>query len=74
MKKFLAIALVLCMVFVFAACNSGTNQPANNDTKEADKTPTPTDTAAPEAPKKSYQFTGVYEEEGSNASMLNAAG
>ena len=72
MKKFLAIALVLCMVFVFAACNSGTNQPAN-DTKETDKTSTPTDTAAPEAPKKSYQFTGVYEEEGSNAAMLNAA-
>lgn|GEM_PF-1525925 len=74
MKKILALVLAVVMVMAMIACG-GSTAPANtaSDTKTETKTETKTDAAAaPAAEAKSYQLTGVYEEEGANAGMLNA--
>ena len=82
MKRVLAIILALCMVLALAACGGGGETPANggttggetagNTTGGNDAAGTPAD-GGETADTKSYQLTGVYEEEGENASRLNAA-
>ena len=64
-NKFLALGLALVMALTLAACG--------NDA--ADSTPSPSATAGEEnnTGSKTYQFTGKYEEDSANASMLNAA-
>ena len=64
-NKFLALGLALVMALTLAA--------GGNDA--ADSTPSPSATAgeANNTESKPYQFTGKYEEDSANASMLNAA-
>ena len=64
-NKFLALGLALVMALTLAACG--------NDA--ADSTPSSSATAGEEnnTGSKTYQFTGKYEEDSANASMLNAA-
>ncbi|MBQ6757140.1 MAG: hypothetical protein IJP43_09400 [Oscillospiraceae bacterium] len=76
MKKALALILALTLVFALAACSGGnSNTPAKSDTPSSTpaQNDTPANNDAPAAESKSYQLTGTYEEEGANASMLNAA-
>ena len=78
MKKILALVLAAMMVLAMIACSgSGTTATTPTTTTTQTQTtqtePAKTDAGEPAAETKSYQLVGVYEEEGANASMLNAA-
>lgn len=74
MKKILAIVLALVLVLALAACGGETEAPKTSTPSTTPATSdTPASSDAPAAEQKSFQLTGVYEEAGSSASMLNAA-
>lgn len=74
MKKILALVLAAMMVLAMIACSgSGTTTTPATTTTNTEPTKTETSSTEPVADAKSYQLVGVYEEEGANASMLNAA-
>ena len=73
LKKLLAAVLsVLMLVTLLAACGGDTG---NNNSQSPVNSPanSPTDGGSDAPAAKSYQLTGAYEEEGANASTLNAA-
>lgn len=76
MKKALALILALVMVFAIAACggDTGSNNAGNttNNQTNTNTDSSQTGTTEPEA-TKSFQFEGVFEEQGEYASMLNNA-
>lgn len=72
MKKLFALVLAtLMLISLLAACGGDSG---NNSNSPAPSSPAPSNSDGNDSPSsKTYQFCGVYEESGENASMLNAA-